>query len=349
MSEQTAFTHSKPPTREKIVHAAHGWKVLPLLTLGFVASIALIIAGGLVLNSNEETHNSTFFLGLCALLLGIVCVICTSISYLGFFTLEPNEARVLILFGEYKGTVQETGFYWGNPFYTRSPKSSIQVNAKTTKDGHEENNTESDKAVKSLISLRARTLNSSKLKVNDKNGNPIEIAAVIVWRVIDTAKAVFDVDDYEQYVRTQSETALRYVASLYTYDHNADSDDAGIDQITLRSNISEISTTLKNELEERLSAAGIQIDDARLSHLAYAPEIAQVMLRRQQAEAIIAARTKIVQGAVSMVDMAIKELEADNVVELDSERKAAMVSNLMVVLCSENDAQPVLNTGTLYN
>jgi regulator of protease activity HflC (stomatin/prohibitin superfamily) len=192
------------------------------------------------------------------------------------------------------------------------------------------------------ISMRARTLNGEKLKVNDKRGNPIEIAAVVVWRVQDTAQALFDVDNYENYVVTQSESALRHLASLYAYDNGEEQES------TLRSNVDEISQALRKELQERLGKAGVLVDEARLTHLAYAPEIAQAMLRRQQAEAVIAARQKIVHGAVSMVDMALKELAAKDVVHLDDERRAAMVSNLMVVLCGESEVHPVVNTGTLY-
>lgn len=225
---------------------------------------------------------------------------------------------MLVLFGAYKGTVKRDGFFFVNPFC--SQKS---------------------------ISLRARTLNGEHLKVNDKMGNPIEIATVIVWHVSDTARALFDVDAYDNYVALQTETALRHVASLYAYDHMED-DDAKNTQITLRANIEEISVRLKQELDNKLSAAGVSVDDARLTHLAYAPEIAQAMLRRQQAEAIIAARKKIVEGAVSMVDMALEKLSQEQIVELDDEKKAAMASNLMIVLCGESETQPVINTGTLY-
>ncbi len=233
----------------------------------------------------------------------------------GYFTLQPNEARVLLLFGKYKGTARESGFHWANPFYTKAKK----------------------------MSLRARTLNVDKLKVNDKKGNPIEIAAVVVWRVADTAEATFDVDHYEQYVHTQSETSLRHLASAYNYDNGEENEP------TLRSNVDDVSKSLREELGQRLAKAGVTVDEARLTNLSYAPEIAQAMLRRQQAEAVIAARQKIVQGAVSMVDMALKSLAEKQVVELDDERKAAMVSNLMVVLCGESEAHPVINTGTLYH
>jgi regulator of protease activity HflC (stomatin/prohibitin superfamily) len=264
----------------------------------------------------------------------------------GFFTLQPNEARVLILFGAYKGTVRTSGFHWGNPFYTNGPlplgHTSHGGRGKTA-----DVNAASAQTRKTLgrnkISLRARTLNGDKLKVNDKRGNPIEIAAVVVWRVEDTAQAMFDVDDYENYVPTQSESALRHLANQYAYDYGEEN------ETTLRSNVDDVSQALRAELQERVGKAGVVVDEARLTHLAYAPEIAQAMLRRQQAEAVIAARQKIVQGAVSMVDMALKELAEKRVVVLDDERKAAMVSNLLVVLCGESVVHPIVNAGTLYN
>jgi regulator of protease activity HflC (stomatin/prohibitin superfamily) len=231
----------------------------------------------------------------------------------GFFTLQPNEAVVFTLFGAYRGTSRQNGFLWANPFYR-----------------------------KLKISLRVRNLNGDKLKVNDKRGNPVEIAVVIVWRIQDTAQAVFDVDSYESYIRIQSESCVRHIASTYFYD------DGEPNELTLRGGGVEVAAALARELQERLARAGIGIEEARLTHLAYAPEIAQTMLRRQQAEAVIAARQKIVSGAVGMVDMALRELSEKGVVKLDEERKAAMVSNLLVVLCSESQAQPVLNAGTLY-
>ncbi len=231
----------------------------------------------------------------------------------GFFTLQPNEAAVFTLFGAYRGTARQNGFLWANPFYR-----------------------------KLKISLRARNLNGDKLKVNDKRGNPVEIAVVIVWRVHDTAQAVFDVDSYESFIRIQSESCVRHIASTYFYD------DGEPNEITLRGGGVDVAAALAKELQDRLARAGIGIEEARLTHLAYAPEIAQTMLRRQQAEAVIAARQKIVSGAVGMVEMALRELSEKGVVKLDEERKAAMVSNLLVVLCSESQAQPVLNAGTLY-
>ncbi|MEW6990510.1 SPFH domain-containing protein [Colwelliaceae bacterium 6441] len=246
-------------------------------------------------------------------IIGLVFTIAVFICWFGFFMVNPKEARVLQLFGKYAGTVHDSGLRWANPFYT-----------------------------KARVSMRVRNFESGKLKVNDKNGNPIEIAAVIVWEVIDTAEAVFQVDDYEDFVSIQSESALRNLATSYAYDHHDD------DGISLRSNPAEISEALKTEVQDRLEKAGVHVIESRISHLAYAPEIANAMLRRQQAMAIIAARRTIVEGAVGMVEMALHKLEEREIVELDSERKAAMVSNLLVVLCSDEAAQPIVNAGTLY-
>ncbi len=339
-------------TTERPGSTHSGWTALVLVLLGWLATLALMAVGIVLMAGDADAQGVPFAIGIVLLVVSILAILPMSIVLGGFFTLQPNEARVLVLFGEYRGTIRQTGFHWANPFYSRtlsgpSTQAIAQAVKKATDDTDDSSATTD--AVKATVSLRARTLNGPKLKVNDKNGNPIEIATVVVWHVVDTAKAVFDVDHYEQYVSTQSETALRHVASLYAYDHNGDGDEAAAGQITLRSNIIEVSQALKKELSERLGPAGIAVDDARLTHLAYAPEIAQVMLRRQQAEAIIAARTKIVQGAVSMVDMALKELDQDGIVELDEERKASMVSNLMVVLCGDNDAQPVINAGSLYS
>jgi regulator of protease activity HflC (stomatin/prohibitin superfamily) len=236
----------------------------------------------------------------------------------GLYMLQPRQAALLLLFGSYHGTDRQSGLRWANPLYR-----------------------------KVKLSLRARNLNSPKIKVNDKRGNPIEIAAAIVWRVDNSAHALFDVEDYLQYVEIQSEAALRHLASRYAYDEGDESANER-PEITLRSGVDEVSAALARELQERFHHAGIVVEDAKLTHIAYAPEIAGVMLRRQQAEAVIAARQKIVHGAVSMVDMALRGLSEHNIVELDNERKAAMVSNLLVVLCAESEAQPVINTGTLY-
>lgn len=231
----------------------------------------------------------------------------------GLYMIEPNQAAVLSLFGKYVGTVKDNGLRWNNPFFG-----------------------------KHKVSLRVRNFESGKLKVNELDGSPIEIAAVIVWQVVDSAEAVYNVDDYESFVHIQSESALRAMATSYPYDQHEEG------QVALRSHASEISTHLKEQLDERLTTAGVDVLDARISHLAYAPEIAQAMLQRQQANAIIAARTRIVAGACGMVEMALEQLEKNGVVQLDEERKAAMVSNLLVVLCSDRATQPVVNAGSLY-
>jgi regulator of protease activity HflC (stomatin/prohibitin superfamily) len=269
------------------------------------------------------------------------------LSLFGFFTLQPNESRVLILFGNYKGTVRKAGWHWGNPFYSNGSPSSELKEVRTRNIGTTKPMAGTKPDSRFKISLRARTEVGETIKVNDRRGNPIEIAAVVVWRVSDTTKAVFDVDDYRTYVRTQIETALRHVATGFAYDNLDSSEISG--ELTLRGNPEEVAAELRQDLESRLSVAGVTIDDARLTHLAYAPEIAQAMLRRQQAEAVISARRKIVQGAVGMVELAIADLEKGGAVELDPEKKASMVSNLMVVLCSERDATPVINAGTLYS
>ena len=237
------------------------------------------------------------------------------VLWAGLFMVNPNEAKVLQLFGEYTGTTHESGLKWANPFFQ-----------------------------KTAVSTRVRNFESGRLKVNDSNGSPIEIAAVVVWKVFDTAEALFEVDDYEQFVQIQSESALRNLSTNYPYE--AAEEEGGIG---LRSDPQDIARALRQEIQDRLEQAGITVVEARISHLAYAPEIANAMLRRQQASAIIAARRQIVEGAVGMVDMALEQLKRDDVVELDEERKAAMVSNLLVVLCGEEGAQPVLNAGTLYS
>jgi regulator of protease activity HflC (stomatin/prohibitin superfamily) len=323
--------------KERSVRAFNGWVMLVLYIALLIGNLMLFIniARGL---ERGEAPPLAFFA--CLLFFPVILILMT-----GFFTLQPNEARVLVLFGRYCGTVRDSGFHWGNPFYSNGPggKGAGHLAAAISKLEAAKSGTQPKRTLsRNKISLRARTINGEKLKVNDKRGNPIEIAAVMVWRVQDTAEAVFDVDDYELYVQTQSESALRHLASQYSYDHGEEN------EITLRSNGAEISAALKRELEERLSRAGVAVEEARLTHLAYAPEIAQAMLRRQQAEAVIAARQKIVHGAVSMVEMALRELAEKQVVQLDDERKAAMVSNLMVVLCGESEVHPVVNTGTLY-
>jgi regulator of protease activity HflC (stomatin/prohibitin superfamily) len=274
----------------------------------------LLLTFGLLFGGFASFYYAASANNVPTIFLGILMELLFVLSCFGYFTLQPNEARVLVLFGSYQGTSRDSGFHWTNPFVRKFP-----------------------------ISLRARNFQSERLKVNDKRGNPIEIACVVVWRVADTAQAVFDVDAYVDYVRVQSESAVRHLATAFAYDHGEEN------EITLRGGGEEVQRDLQKELQDRLGKAGVLVDEARITHLAYAPEIAGAMLRRQQAEAVIAARQKIVHGAVSMVDMALRELAEKAVVHLDDERKAAMVSNLMVVLCSENEVHPIINAGTLYS
>jgi regulator of protease activity HflC (stomatin/prohibitin superfamily) len=313
---------------------ASGWVMLPVNLLLILLGIALMIWGIIIIDRTDK-FSSLLVIGLLLQALG-------GIFLCGHFTLQPNEARVLILFGAYHGTVRESGFFWANPFYSRI-RSRIPLSAGEREGGHHKHPQWAFRTLSTKISLRIRNFISEKLKVNDKRGNPVEIASVVVWRVEDTARAAFDVDDFETYVQIQSEAAIRHIASLYSYDRSDE------DEPTLRDSADEVAQALQSELRDRLQKAGLAVDEARLTHLAYAPEIAQAMLRRQQAEAIIAARQKIVHGAVSMVDMALRELSEKAVVEMDEERKAAMVSNLLVVLCGDKEISPVVNTGTLYN
>jgi regulator of protease activity HflC (stomatin/prohibitin superfamily) len=293
-------------SQEIPVHAKSGWQMLfvnlALVVGGFAATIWTIV-------QIDHSGGSSAWLLLATIPTTILGIIFMG----GLFTLQPNEGRVLILFGDYRGTVRESGFFWANPFLTK-PK----------------------------MSLRTRNMETQRLKVNDKRGNPIEIAAVVVWRIQDTAQASFDVNRYEEYVKIQSETAVRHLANSYAYDHGEEG------EITLRSGVDDVSVALCHELQDRVGKAGVVVEEARLTHLAYAPEIASAMLRRQQADAVIAARKQIVHGAVSMVQMALEDLAAKNVVDLDNERKAAMVSNLLVVLCGEGEVTPIVNAGTLY-
>lgn len=269
--------------------------------------LALLVLEVYLLLGMVQTRNTQILWIFIPLILIIIIVLS------GFIVVQPNESRVLIFFGKYIGTVRNSGFWWVNPF-----------------------------TVKRKISLRIRNFNSEKIKVNDLHGNPIEIGAVVVWKVIDSAKAVFDVENYEEFVDIQSETAIRSLASEYPYDTDDDT------KASLRGSPQEIAENLKGQLEKRLEVAGVDILESRISHLAYAQEIAQAMLRRQQAQAIIAARQKIVEGAVGMVEMALKSLSEQQIVTLDEDKKATMVNNLMVALVSEHDVQPVINTGTLY-
>jgi len=292
-----------PVTAEQSLHSVNGY-------LAATIGIAMILAGvGSFVAAPGGGGLSVLLRGLLALGGGIVLA--------GLYMLQPREAAIMTLFGQYTGTDRAEGLRWANPLFR-----------------------------KRRISLRSRNLVSSTLKVNDKRGNPVEIGVVVVWRVLDTARAVFEVDDFERFVTVQAEAAVRHLAAQYAYDHGDDA--ASSNEVTLRGAGDAVAATLKAELEARFDSAGVEVQDAKLSHLAYAPEIAQVMLRRQQAEAIISARSKIVYGAVSMVEAALKSLSEREIVHLDDERKAAMVSNLLVVLCSDKETQPIINTGTLY-
>jgi regulator of protease activity HflC (stomatin/prohibitin superfamily) len=320
---------------ERIAGAMNGWGML-------ILNIALLLGGAYLISLAAAEGGPMRLIGGISAVLGLIMVG-------GYFTLQPNQARVLILFGAYKGTVRSSGFHWANPFYSRSRGINTQKDSRSS-EGDQRNRPGHRRAggglglqwLSTKLSLRAHNFSSDAIKVNDKRGNPVEIAAVVVWRVENTAQAVFDVEDYTSYVEIQSESAIRSIASRYAYDQGEEH------EITLRGGADEVALALKEELQVRLLKAGVIVEEARLTHLAYAPEIAPVMLRRQQAEAIIAARKIIVQNAVSMVHMALDELDQKNVVKLDDERKAAMVSNLLVVLCGNSDASPVINTGTLY-
>lgn len=281
-------------------HPVYGIPLLILLPLLFLGSVAMTIR--FVIADQPLSAAAAGFVALCLL-----------VAHLGFFMVDPNEARVLQLFGKYVGTARDAGLRWANPFYT-----------------------------KRKVSVRIRNFETGKLKVNDIRGNPIEIASIVVWAVVDTAEAMFRVDSYENFVHVQSEAALRNLATGYAYDSYAD------EERCLVGHTAEVSEKLKGEIQERLDAAGVDVVEARISHLAYSPEIAAAMLQRQQAAAVVAARQKIVEGAVGMVEMALDMLAAKGVVSLDDERRAAMVSNLLVVLCGDKNAQPIVNTGTLY-
>ena len=286
--------------QEKENRGWSGW----LMIILFLLLIAFCIAA-LVGEASHERIGGTLFFAFWIAVIGF--------CFGGLTVVNPNEAKVVLLFGTYKGTLKRPGFWWVNPLSRRR-----------------------------RVSLRVRNFESSKLKVNDQDGNPIEIAAVVVWKVVETAEAVFHVDDYEHYVHVQSEAAVRALATSYPYDAHQDG------QMSLRMSVVEIAHKMRDEIQDRLTKAGVEVIEARITHLAYAPEIASAMLRRQQASAVIAARQKIVEGAVGMVQMALESLSAKHVVELDEERKASMVSNLLVVLCSDRDAQPIVNAGTLY-
>ncbi len=286
--------------REKSIKAKSGIPMLLLFLVVLVLNVVLLIYAG--------NNKIVPLLVLCIVMIPVIIVM-----LVGFFMVNPNESKVLQLFGKYVGTVSDPGLRWANPFYG-----------------------------KKAVSLRVRNFESGQLKVNDSAGNPIEIATVVVWKVVDTAEAIFEVDDYESFVHIQTEAALRNLATAHPYESHND------EKITLRSDPQEIANLLQKEVQDRLDKAGVKVIEARISHLAYAQEIAASMLKRQQAQAIVAARTQIVEGAVGMVEIALEQLSEKQIIELDDERKAAMVSNLLVVLCGEENAQPVVNSGSLY-
>lgn len=289
--------------KEKIVKGNNGF-------LALLLSLVVLIGGPYIAYQVAQGGNNLY-----GVMLLIVSLLSALILLLGLVAINPNDSRVLTLFGKYIGTIRENGFQWVNPFF-----------------------------VKKKISLRARNFDSERVKVNDKRGNPILISVILVWRVRETYKAAFEVDDYESFVRVQTDAAVRKLAGMYSYD-NFDDDQ---EEVTLRSDVGGVNDALEAEISERLVIAGIEVIEARIGYLAYAPEIASAMLKRQQAEAIVAARFKIVEGAVGMVDSALELLSKKGIIDLDEEKKAAMVSNLMVVLCSDKEATPVLNTGTLH-
>ena len=284
--------------KERVITGLSGWFMIGVLVVGAVVGVALV--------ANPDESLALIAAGIVVLVLDLIC-------WAGLTVVNPNTARVVLLFGRYLGTIKTSGLRWVNPL-----------------------------TVRRFVSLKVRNFESSKLKVNDHIGNPIEIAAIVVWRVVETAEAMFQVNDYEHFVHVQSEAAVRHMATTFPYDAHEEG------ELSLRGSAVEVSHKLQHEIQERLAEAGVQVIEARISHLAYAPEIANAMLRRQQATAIISARQKIVEGAVGMVEMALEQLSAKRVVALDEERKATMVSNLLVVLCGDRDAQPVVNTGTLY-
>lgn len=308
-------------TQEKNFVPGSGWTMLAVLVVAAAATVGMFAIG-----ASQDSPP--------LIVLSLILSTVFFIALFGFMAVAPNDSRVLLLFGEYKGTVKESGFFWVNPFFS---KKHLSLRVRNFETG---STTIPERKNSSGLVVEASSRSVSKpSKVNDSDGNPVDISAVVVWRVTDTAEAMFEVDDFEHFVEVQSEAALRVLASRHPYD----SDD---DTVSLRGNPAEVCEQLQTDIQERLNKAGVQVIEARISHLAYAQEIAAAMLQRQQAQAVVAARTKIVEGAVGMVDMALAHLERDGIVKLDEDRKAAMVSNLLVVLCSDRHTQPVVNTGT---
>ncbi len=318
MKEEKGAVRELNRIDEKSAHEINGWLMVGLLLIFLIGAIVCFAIG-------ISASNGFYAEELTALIfVGVALLIVSFIVLGGFRLLRPNEAYVLTLFGKYYGTIKRDGFFWVNPFCSAvNPARVVGVSKK--------------------LSLKAMTLNNEKQKVNDEEGNPIEISVVVIWRIVNTSRAVFNVDNYMAYISTQCDAAIRQVARQYPYDVSTNGDEK-----SLRGSAQEVADILRSEIQTRVDMAGIEIIEARISHLAYAPEIAAAMLQRQQASAIIAARQKIVEGAVSMVQMALDKLSSENIVELDDERKAQMVSNLLVVLCGNKDAQPIVNSGTIY-
>jgi len=324
--------------QEKILKPANGFVGLFALIFGILAGVGILVFGAITMENGGSVA-----LGVVCLVGGIIVMLASAICMCGLKVVGPNEALVLVLFGKYYGTIKSEGFFFTNPFatsaYAKAPADPIIAEPASGKNLFGATVT----MPKRKVSLKAITLTNGIQKVNDLEGNPIEIGVVVIWKVINTAKAVFNVDDYFNFISTQADSSIRQVARLYPYDVSEEGDEK-----SLRGSSVEIAENLKKELQERVEIAGIEIIEARIAHLAYAPEIAAAMLQRQQARAIITARQMIVEGAVGMVEMALEKLAEGGVVELDEERKAQMVSNLLVVLCGNKDAQPIVNSGTIY-
>ncbi len=316
--------------QEKVYEPRPGWGPL-------AGCLILIVGNPILFGFGIAAVTEGMALGGVMIPLGVIGFLAGIVMLFGFQSVPPNNARVLLLFGDYRGTIKQSGFYWVNPFFSKKKISlrvrNFETGAVTTP--------EKKDAAGTVVQQKSRS-SGKPSKVNDRDGNPIEISAVVVWRVVETAEAMFEVDDYEDFVAVQSESALRNLASRHPYDSHDE-------EVSLRGNTPTVSNQLQEDIQERLHKAGVEVIESRISHLAYAPEIAAAMLQRQQASAIVAARTKIVEGAVGMVEMALDRIAEGEIVELDDERKAAMVSNLLVVLCSDRHTQPVVNTGSIYH
>lgn len=337
--------------KEKVLKARPGMPFLILFILLYILAVGLIIYGGIHLDKGNN-------IGALPLVVGVIWALIGYIPFIGLKILKPQEALVLTLFGKYTGTLREAGFYFVNPFsssvnpaYKTQLSQSGDINTIPTSSVKVEGGNVQISSLSKKISLKTMTLNNQKQKVNDALGNPIEIGIAVMWRVVDTAKAVFNVDNYKEYLSLQCDSALRDIVRIYPYDMNPGIDTTGDgepDEGSLRGSSSLVAERIRKQIHDKVEIAGIEILEARITHLAYAPEIAAAMLQRQQASAIIDARTMIVDGAVGMVEMALEKLNEKDIVNLDEERKAAMVSNLLVVLCGNRDAQPIVNSGSLY-